>query len=329
MQFNLQPLYTLGPSIRGSSNAGHFVLTYEDESSIDEGSPIVAISDSPIDTTKAFYAEVEIISIGQCFEYAGAIGVGPRNYPPDCLPGWEEGSVAYHCDNGEVHDGCCTEPSDDYPIAQPGDTVGLLLWQQQVYFTHNGVLLNVNNPFSCPQDPCHLMVGLIELGESLIVKLQSPFSGSPEALLSTISGPLKSASLMFPFAFSMKPENFRAFMTEGSENDDFECPVCLDIVHDAVETECCRTLFCQGCIHMDKCPYCRSLLKSKPEHSIRRIVAGLATTCSLCNYKTTRGTFPVHFEECPSRKRSCCLCSQFVSDSEMEIHLMKQHPEML
>ncbi|KAL0214704.1 hypothetical protein P9112_006888 [Eukaryota sp. TZLM1-RC] len=325
----MQSLDPRGPSIRVSPNAGHYFLKHEDQSTMRRQNPVIAISNSQIDTNRAFYAELEVVSIGSYSSYAAAIGVGPRYYPSRRAPGWDRGSLAYHSDDGKIFAGHGVGTSYNFPITRPGDTVGLLVCNKKVYFTHNGTLLNNEHPFTCPHIPCHLFIGMNHYGESSIVKLQPPFICQPEALVSSICGSSNLADLGLPSAPPSKVENYRNFMVGGTQPDDLRCPICLDVLQDAIEASCCHSLFCQDCAVVDKCPSCRSSFKSSANHPIRRMVAGLATTCSLCNYNTTRGEFAVHFRRCPKRARSCKMCSKPVSIAEMGSHLAEAHLDVL
>ncbi|KAL0219152.1 hypothetical protein P9112_004805 [Eukaryota sp. TZLM1-RC] len=124
-------------------------------------------------------------------------------------------------------------------------------------------------------------------------------------------------------------ENYQKFMVEVTCSDDLRCPICLEVLQDAIEASCCHSLFCQDCVVVDKCPSCRSSFNSFPNHPIRRLVAGLAATCSLCHYNTTRGDFTIHFKKCPKRKRRCNLCSRLFSQCEVWDHLADMHPELV
>lgn len=56
-------------------------------------------------------------------ESAVAIGVAGRNYALDQMPGWQEGSIAYHLDDGNlfVQAG---DPARFGPVCLQGDVVG-------------------------------------------------------------------------------------------------------------------------------------------------------------------------------------------------------------
>ena len=71
------------------------------------------------------------------------------------------------------------------------------------------------------------------------------------------------------------------FFVVGEEH--FSCPICLDVVDQAVETTCCHQIFCERCIrkHRDaSCPKCRkqpySIIVS---HFVRKLVGNFCTEC--------------------------------------------------
>ena len=80
------------------------------------------------------YFEVKILSFGHL--KAMAVGVVPKDYSLECVPGWAEGSIAYHTDNGELY--CCSGNGKVFgPVARRGDVIGC------------GVSLTPANPKHC------------------------------------------------------------------------------------------------------------------------------------------------------------------------------------
>ncbi|XP_064477184.1 SPRY domain-containing protein 3-like isoform X2 [Ornithodoros turicata] len=74
----------------------------------------------PLDTT-SHYFEIEILDPGEnCYI---AIGVATRNYPQHRHPGWNEGSVAYHADDGKIFEGSGVG-SPFGPRCEKGDVMG-------------------------------------------------------------------------------------------------------------------------------------------------------------------------------------------------------------
>jgi TRAF-type zinc finger/Zinc finger, C3HC4 type (RING finger) len=64
-------------------------------------------------------------------------------------------------------------------------------------------------------------------------------------------------------------------------NDTWNCPICLDIFEDPVETPCCHNLFCEKCIEpVLKCPICKRLLvRCLPNIPFRRLIQELSVRC--------------------------------------------------
>lgn len=74
----------------------------------------------PLDTTSHYY-EIEILDPGEnCYI---AIGLATRNYPKHRHPGWNEGSIAYHADDGKIFVGSGVG-SPFGPRCQKGDVMG-------------------------------------------------------------------------------------------------------------------------------------------------------------------------------------------------------------
>jgi len=149
----------------------------------------------------------------------------------------------------------------------------------------------------------------------------------------------------------------------GPKEDCWCCPICLDILDEAVETPCCSNLFCQKCIRrVNSCPVCKSRNFSgfKPNIPIRRMILELEVPCSnkgcddvflnqakskhneVCPYalvvcpnsrkckKILRKDFDKHTtEECPFRLVDCLLeCGERVKLFELDAHLGLSCPNL-
>ncbi|KAL0221730.1 hypothetical protein RCL1_001584 [Eukaryota sp. TZLM3-RCL] len=107
------------------------------------------------------------------------------------------------------------------------------------------------------------------------------------------------------------PEN-TAPSTEDTDHDlpsicmsNFECPICLNICLNPVETSCCHYLFCSSCQLTGACPMCRQANVSfTVNHFVRRVLHSLPINCFYCNHKTTRGDLVVHLRSCSSKPAS-------------------------
>ncbi|KAL0225866.1 hypothetical protein P9112_013190 [Eukaryota sp. TZLM1-RC] len=117
-------------------------------------------------------------------------------------------------------------------------------------------------------------------------------------------------------------------MVSSNDTTHFECSICMEVLHDAVEISCCNTLFCSECAKVDSCPSCRSsAFKLNPCLPIRRIIGNLSVTCCMCDYATTRSEYAAHYRQCPSRVKRCNLCDAFVPITESELiqHAVEHH----
>ena len=125
-------------------------------------------------------------------------------------------------------------------------------------------------------------------------------------------------------------------------SDHFKCALCLDIVSEAVATECCNQLCCKSCIveyakpegenGRKACPLCRKPhVNWKPSIAIQRVVDELPVNCSFCAERKTRGTITDHERKCENRPFKCNrLNCDFVGQSTGFLkHLITSHAEVL
>mmetsp|Transcript_48827 Transcript_48827/g.126479 ORF Transcript_48827/g.126479 Transcript_48827/m.126479 type:complete len:102 (+) Transcript_48827:154-459(+) len=86
------------------------------------------------------------------------------------------------------------------------------------------------------------------------------------------------------------------------------CAICMCAAENAVETSCCHSVFCEGCLDEvkgrgDTCPTCRNTpLQYNPSILARRMLGGQPVTCPYsCGEKTTRGELERHKALCKNR----------------------------
>ena len=98
------------------------------------------------------YFEVNILSKGD----RGTIGIGvaKNHYRLDCQPGWAAGSIAYHCDDGQLHWDGKHKPFSDF--SSTNDVIGCGIDESQnaedattVFFTRNGIEIGNREQYSC------------------------------------------------------------------------------------------------------------------------------------------------------------------------------------
>ena len=88
--------------------------------------------------------------------------------------------------------------------------------------------------------------------------------------------------------------------------DEFKCPICLDLAENAVETECCNHAYCE--VHAKpfeakSCPTCRTTpFRYKPAIIVRRMINNLTTECPFCKSSNVqRGNLEDHKRTCSKR----------------------------
>ena len=122
--------------------------------------------------TKALpYFEVTIDKLG----HEGAIGIGlaPKDYRLDCMPGWLPGSVGYHS-----NDGCLFEGTGlgrrVYETGSPEVTLGCGVDYSNnrenkfsVYFTYDGQRQAHESKLTCPKEGLFPTIGLLKEGDEI------------------------------------------------------------------------------------------------------------------------------------------------------------------
>ena len=106
-------------------------------------------------------------------------------------------------------------------------------------------------------------------------------------------------------------------------SDKFDCTICLDVCKDAVATNCCHQLYCEGCIlSCSRCPNCRyERVTTYVSDPIRQIIRDLKVSCSLCNQTVPRIDLKRHAADiCEKQPVECDLCSLKIIWDEVEIH---------
>ena len=98
-------------------------------------------------------------------------------------------------------------------------------------------------------------------------------------------------------------------LSSSIRNDTWNCPICLDIFEDPVETPCCHNLFCERCIEpVLKCPFCKKLLvRCIPNIPIKRLIQELSVKCRhpQCNKVIKKGYQKKHELNCKNALVPC------------------------
>lgn len=114
------------------------------------------------------------------------------------------------------------------------------------------------------------------------------------------------------------------------------CPICLKLAEDAIETECCGSIFCQKCIdriEKDSCPCCRYVgLRIHPSLAIRKLIKNFPAKCSYnCGFIGTIENIKKHYFDCSLRDFTCNIhkCGCIYKKSDYLQHLINYHSEVL
>ncbi|KAL0217484.1 hypothetical protein RCL1_008065 [Eukaryota sp. TZLM3-RCL] len=120
---------------------------------------------------------------------------------------------------------------------------------------------------------------------------------------------------------------------EPSAMKNFGCIICLEIMTDPVETQCCHNLFCSSCITqqpLQNCPCCRAPGPTiVPNVPVKRMIDDLPVSCNYCNKSGTRGEFGDHMRNCSGRPLNCNICGHSVIMEQAISHLQSHMEEVL
>ena len=90
--------------------------------------------------------------------------------------------------------------------------------------------------------------------------------------------------------------------------EEFQCPICLVLAENAVETKCCNHAYCEEHAKTiaaggGKCPTCRTTpFRYRPAVMARRIINSLPTECPFCKSSSIqRGNLEDHKKNCSKR----------------------------
>jgi len=135
------------------------------------------------------------------------------------------------------------------------------------------------------------------------------------------------ASLEFSFSYKGKEHLFVEETMKTLEA--LQCPVCLEIVLEPVQTSCGH-LFCKRCVRgVTRCPACREQFTSVPDHFNNRRVRFLRVKCPFtaigCKRVGDLGDVGDHEAvRCEFQPKPCPYCDFTTMQKEkLQIHLMK------
>ncbi|KAL0225109.1 hypothetical protein RCL1_003021 [Eukaryota sp. TZLM3-RCL] len=303
-------------AVSSLENEGHFLLTHTGTTFRQD--PTCTRFKFPISAT--FYFELDVASLGNSSSYCAGIGLVPEKYPLTRAPGWESNSIAYHGDDGNIFLGSGRGTSFNFPPATIGETIGCLVDNNEIRFTHNGVLLEKSFALSDFPSVLYPSFGLNHAGEVIVARLAPPFLYA-DAPKNSSANPLG-----IDFSVELSPQSQSHFSyslpPDSPTFDSLTCAVCLETLSDPLEALCCNNLVCTGCATRDKCPCCRATKPTlKPNIPIRRMIDNLPVICDYCDYKTTRGQFSFHLKSCSRRMLKCKLCGESVASGKAMDHL--------
>lgn len=115
------------------------------------------------------------------------------------------------------------------------------------------------------------------------------------------------------------------------EDKNFNCPICYDIVDDAMECGKCCNIFCRKCVvSLTSCSMCRTQIVFKESHFANKLIGGLPYDCpNQCGISLKRNEKKRHLESCLKRRYECNRCS-FESEREAFLsHIVESHSEQL
>eukprot|EP00731_Ephydatia_muelleri_P006724 Em0003g972a len=118
------------------------------------------------------------------------------------------------------------------------------------------------------------------------------------------------------------------------------CSICLEPAKDPQQTRCtCSNLYCSKCVQSlsktsNKCPTCRSRLKSFPDglsaRRLRSLRVKCSNSCAGCMWVNEWAALGDHIKTCAYESASCTDCLQIVLRGSLSTHMlsvcaMRQH----
>lgn len=99
--------------------------------------------------------------------------------------------------------------------------------------------------------------------------------------------------------------------TSDKVSDLVNCPICLDMIEEAMETPCCHNIFCEKCIiRTEVCPICTAEYNKfhlTPNIPMRRLINEIVIKCTneQCEVQCTKANMEKHLESCLYQAVSC------------------------
>lgn len=118
---------------------------------------------------------------------------------------------------------------------------------------------------------------------------------------------------------------------DKSAEDFYNCPICMEVAKNAVESDCCNSIFCENCLNSlnkQTCPLCRKeSIKWKANIVIRRMISSLKTECPDCKEQSTIGNLPDHRKKCIKVTVFCRFpkCEYTSKREDYHSHLVEAH----
>ena len=135
------------------------------------------------------------------------------------------------------------------------------------------------------------------------------------------------------------------FAEEPSKEFQTECPVCLHVLREPYQVNCCGYAFCRECIEMiesddQPCPCCKEIFEAFEDKRLKRSLYAFKVHCSIkeqgCQWVGELGQLDNHLNLNPSQqnqlqgcqlsKIKCLHCSEVVLRSDIEDHQNNQCP---
>ena len=117
-----------------------------------------------------------------------------------------------------------------------------------------------------------------------------------------------------------------------STSDFLTCPICLEVATNAVESECCTTIYCEQCAVLNRsCPTCRnSPFYMKPNMLARKMINSIPVKCD-CGSDVARADLKEHQKLCPETIQKCTYngCNFNDKTENFLLHLQNNHKKDL
>ncbi|KAL4471778.1 hypothetical protein ABPG74_008671 [Tetrahymena malaccensis] len=130
--------------------------------------------------------------------------------------------------------------------------------------------------------------------------------------------------------FSTKEKQKQQTNPDKILEEELKCPICLEVSRKPITTDCCGSVFCEGCIKnikTNKCPKCNKQSFTYSQNIFaNRLVNQFPIICRYgCGHVSGGSEIGNHEKQCPNKILKCKYCNfEGIYNSFLQ-HIINQH----